>query len=330
MRPTDALREAIRARLLPGEPEAEAVRVASTVVDRGGESVLAVIFFGSRRTQARPNRWSGYDLFVLTRDDYRELYRSLAAAGATKRSPGLLALLNKILPPNQVSLRAGSDDLAPLAKCAVVSLSTLTRETSERRKDHFCAGRLFQPTSVLYARDGATSAAVLQALASAHAITLSWVRPWLPPSFDVEIYCRTLLRVSLSHEIRPEPEGRADALFEAQRPYLIDVYATLLEDLAASGDLERCGEHEYRLAREVTRGERLRTALYFRRSMLRATVRWFKYTVTFDDWLAYIVRKAERHSGRTIVLGPWERRLPIVFLWPRLIRYLRHKNGSAE
>jgi hypothetical protein len=52
--------------------------------------------------------------------------------------------------------------------------------------------------------------------------------------------------------------------------------------------------------------------------------------ITFDDWLEYILRKARRHSGQDIVLTPRERRLPLLFLWPRVIRYLRQKDKQGR
>jgi hypothetical protein len=48
--------------------------------------------------------------------------------------------------------------------------------------------------------------------------------------------------------------------------------------------------------------------------------------VTFEGWLDYILRKAERHTGQRIALTAPERRLPLVFLWPRVFRYLRQKD----
>jgi len=323
---SEDLREAIRTRVFPREDRAEVRDVARAVLESGGESVMALVFFGSRKTQASPDPWSAYDFFVLTRR-YRDFYRSLKAAGSFRRSQRVAAALNAVLPPNLVSVRAGLGETPLLAKCAVISLTTLLRETSERRRDHFCAGRLFQPTEVLYARDPETAERVLDALVDAHMLTLSWVRPWLPPAFDVETYCRTLLRVSLAHEIRPEPGGRSKALWEAQRRYLTEVYAILLKDLADACELQRRGIN-YALARPVTLGENVRIEAYFGRSLVRATERWFKYMVTFDDWLEYIVRKARRHTGQQIVLTPREKRLPIVFLWPRVIRYLREKDGK--
>ena len=59
---------------------------------------------------------------------------------------------------------------------------------------------------------------------------------------------------------------------------------------------------------------------------MRATVRWAKYVVTFDDWLEFILRKARRHTGQDIVLTAARAALPLVFLWPRVFRYLRHKD----
>jgi hypothetical protein len=211
----------------------------------------------------------------------------------------------------------------------VATVDCFQRETSTERHDHFFLGRMFQPVEVVHASDVATRGRVLGGLASARALTYTWVRPRLPRSFDVETYCRTLLRVSLAREIRPEPSGRADALWEVQKDDLRSVYATLLADLAKAGELVARGG-EYSLARPVTTGERLRVEAYFRWSMVRATARWAKYMVTFDDWLEYILRKARRHSGQDIVLTPRERRLPLVFLWPRVIRYLRHKDKQGR
>jgi hypothetical protein len=52
-------------------------------------------------------------------------------------------------------------------------------------------------------------------------------------------------------------------------------------------------------------------------------MRWFKYMLTFDDWLDYIVRKIERRSGVRIELSKSERRFPIIFLWPKALRVIR-------
>jgi hypothetical protein len=237
------------------------------------------------------------------------------------------AALNAWLPPNQVSLPVSlADGTRVLAKCAVVSETALQRGTSPYRGDHFMAGRLFQPTEVLYSAGPPAEEAVLDALVSAHALTYDWVRMWLPARFDVADYCRTLLRVSYAGEIRPEPEGRAEALWRAQEDYLRPVYSVLLEALQARGDLVSPESGVYALARPSSAFARVRSRFYFQWSLVRATARWAKYVVTFEDWLEFMLHKVRRHSGQTIELTERERRMPLIFLWPRVIDYLRHKD----
>jgi len=306
----------------------EVKAVAASVVKAGGASVAALIFFGSRKTRARTDEFSAYDFFLLT-EDYSSLYRSLRSAGALHRPPWLLAALTAVLPPNVISVRPRAGGETWRAKCAVATVDCFLRETSAARHDHFFLGRMFQPVEVVHAADETTRQRVMDALAAARGLTYAWVRPWLPPTFDVDAYCRTSLRVSLSREIRPEPSGRADALWDVQKENLRSVYGALLAELAKAGELVDKGG-EYSLARPVTGGERRRVEAYFRWSTVRATTRWAKYIVTFDEWLEYILRKARRHSGQDIVLTPRERRMPLVFLWPRVIRYLRQKDKQGR
>jgi hypothetical protein len=288
-----------------------------------------VIFFGSRKTGARPGVGSAYDFFVVT-SGYRDFYDALRAAGALRRPASIVSALNALMPPNQISIKLHDPPETTLhAKCAVVSLQAFLRETSAARRDHFFLGRLFQPVEILYALDAATGEKVLDALEGAHRLTFLWVRPWLPPRFDVEAYCRALFQVSFSAEIRPEPSDRIETLWRAQRDELTGMYAVLLDALAAQGALVSVAEGLFSLKEAVPRWERVRLTLHLGWSKVRATARWSKYMVTFDDWLDFIVRKAERHTGQPIVLTPRERRLPLIFLWPRFFRYLRGKDKAS-
>jgi hypothetical protein len=303
----------------------EALAAARAVQALGGDAVAAVLFFGSRQTQAGPDRYSAWDFFVVTRA-YAPFYRALRRAGASHRPAGLLAVLNSVLTPSQISLDLPGSEGALPAKCAVVSLPDLRREASARRRDHFILGRLFQPVIILLAA-APEREAVLDALGEACRLTVTWVRPWLPERFTADEYCRTLLRVSYGAEIRPEPVARRiEALWAAQRERMLPVYSVLLRDLAREGELVETAPGTYALARPALAGERRRLAGYFAWSRVRATTRWAKHVVTFEGWLDYILRKAERHTGQAIVLTPRERRLPLVFLWPRVFRYLRHKD----
>ncbi len=325
MQPSMRLRWAVAAACLGAELDGEAQAAVEQALRAGAGSILGMIFYGSCRTLHSRDPWSAFDFFVLVRD-YASFYRALREGRAVSRPPWLLAALNGVLPPSMVRL-AGKREGSRPSKCAVLRWDEFLSATGPRRADHFCAGRLFQPAAVVHAADGATCEALVDSLARAHAATYDWVRPWLPPRFDVAAYCRTLLRVSFAWEIRPEPAGRAEVLFAAQRAALEPVYALLLADLVDAGELTASGG-EFAVAREPGRLERLRTRAYFSRSLARSTSRWLKHVITHEGWLEHIVHKAERHGGRPIELTPRERRWPLVFLWPRVFRYLRDKNAG--
>jgi hypothetical protein len=323
--PPPALLEAVGRQAL-GAAAPAASGAARALAQAAEGEVDAVVFFGSRRTGARPEPGSAYDFLVVARDEGR-FYRALRKAGLVGRSPRLLAALGRVLPPTSISLRLPGPDGPLLAKCLVASPRAFERDTSARRRDHFTLGRLFQPTSLLYARDEAAREAALGALARAHALAYRWARPWLPARFDAEAFARTLLQVSYAGEVRPEPVARrVETLWEAQRHELRAVYGVLLRELVQAGELREEAEGSYALARPVRAPERARLALYFRWSLLRATARWGKHVLSFEDWLDFLVRKARRHSGRDIELTARERRAPLLFLWPRVWRYLRQKD----
>jgi hypothetical protein len=151
--------------------------------------------------------------------------------------------------------------------------------------------------------------------------TWGWGRPWLPARFDAAAYGLACLRTSMRFEIRPEPPGRADQLWAAQRERQLPAIEALIGELVAAGELRPVGA-EWEPTRAVGRLERARRTLYFRRSMARATARWLKHVVSFEGWLDYIVQKAGRHAGEEVRLSERERRYPLLFLWGRLFRYL--------
>jgi len=268
---------------------------------------------------------SAYDLMLVC-DRPGAFYQAMRKAGFLHRSPGLLSLVDGLLSPTQVRLTVGGG----LVKASVLSLSALRRATSSARKDQFVAGRLFQDVHVVWARGPESILQVEDAIASARRVTLDWVAPDLPDRFTSADYVRQLFRTSFRFEVRPETAGRADALYAAQAPRLVPMFESVLRTLAAEGLLQARGADAFSLPRPPTRGQALGRRLYLEWSRVRATARWPKHAVTFDGWLDYIIRKAERHSGETIVLTPLERRFPLVLLWPRLFRFLARQRGKGR
>lgn len=311
-------------------PDAELGLLVARLAAAAGPDLVALVFFGSRKSGARTDPWSAYDLFVVV-EAHRPFFEALQAAGLCRRSPALMAAVSSVLPPSQVSVCLEGQGPLPLrAKCSVLTLGQLRRETGPQRRDHFCVARLFQPTQLMQSRDARASELVLDAIENAHRATFEWARPGLAGVFDAESYTRRLLQLSMGSEIRPETGDRAAQLWDAQREYHRAVYPALLDELADRGQLRRVAGG-FELAHPATRLERLRGWAYFRWSLLRATLRWAKHVVTFEDWLDYLVHKVERHrEGPPLELSARERRHPLVFLWPRLLRFLREKRRAAR
>ena len=152
--------------------------------------------------------------------------------------------------------------------------------------------------------------------------SMEWVPLYLPETFTVRDYCIRMLEVSFAGEIRPENKARLWEVFDSQQAYLRLTYGRVIQDAASDGRLSRRGER-YRLATRPSIVKRMHWRFYFQRSKVRATSRWGKYMLTFDDWLDYIARKAERRTGVPLELTKAERRLPALLLWPKVFRVLK-------
>lgn len=288
-----------------------------------GPNTVALLHYGSHshNSDARPE--SAHD-FVVVVDDYLMAYRSLAARVGTSYRPRTAAWLNRVLPPNVISVtdRAATPPLH--AKCAVFSLRDFQRACSARARDHFLRGRLFQPAQLLWTRDAGARRTVTEAVLEVRAGAFERRRASLPLRFDVEAYCRAMIATSFAAEIRPERPERVEAILAAQRTEIVPMYAALLRWLGRAGVLDAEGE-TYRDPYPRGWWERFRLARYYRRSKLRATLRWVKYIALYDNWLDYVSEKVARRSGVVIELTERERRWPLIFLWPKAVRYLRHR-----
>jgi hypothetical protein len=292
-----------------------------------GDNLAAVILFGSRLLGTSPDPHSAADLFVVV-EEYERFYSDIGRRLPARRRAGIMAALNRFLPPNIISVR-DPGDLRAGTKCFVISCGDLEVALSDGARDHFCRGRMMQQFQIVHARTPADGARLEERLLDARRLTLEWVPLYLPRRFSVLEYCRRMLERSYAGEIRPESKSRVGEVFEAQRHYLILSYTRVLEDGVRGGRLEREDGLYHLVARPALRS-RLRWRLFFMGSKLRATLRWSKYMLTFDDWLDYIVRKVERRTGLHLELTPNERRWPIFLLWPKVFRVFRTMRASPE
>ncbi len=289
----------------------------------GGESISALIIYGSQLLKASPDLHSAWDFVVIVRD-YASFHRSLVDAGHHIRKPWLLNRLATILPPSITAFSPAPDGL-PVAKCAIVSVDDFRRALGPDSPDHFLKGRLVQQVEVAWARSPEAAMEIEEILASARERIFEWTAPWLTRPITAESLPREMLAISYGGEIRPEAADRVGEVFQSQQGWLTRSYSEVLEGGVERGELIRNGDgYDFAEAPAASEGRRIRR--YFARSKRRATARWAKHIVTFNDWLTYIQRKAERRTGLELPLSPLERRFPLLFLWPKLFRVLRARN----
>ncbi len=321
---SDVLPADLRAALAGGldvPVEADARDLSAFLARSFGPATVAVLHYGSRAQGRRPRAESAFDFFVVV-DDNRAAYEALTSRVGASYSAGLAAWLGRRLAPNVIAVKQPVGDGHRLAKCCVIALEDLARATSPRARDHFCHGRLLQVLRLTWVRDGQAREAIEAIVASVRRHTFAWTRPSLPESFDVTDYLVAALRRSLAGEIRPEAGDHARTLIESQLPDLAGPYGALLGWLASQGQVRPLGEGRYALAAAPTAAERRRVDWYFRRSKARTTARLLKHVVLYEGWLDYIVAKLERSGAGRVVLTPRERRWPLIFLWPRFIRFV--------
>jgi hypothetical protein len=238
-------------------------------------------------------------------------------------------LLNRVLTPNVIALAPEGWDGGPIAKIMVIEPEPFERALSPNAPDHFLKGRLVQKVALLHARDPHQARWVGELLERARGDVLGWVGPFLPARFTPAEAALQMLKTSYAGEVRPEAADRVLDVFEAQRPFLEAVLARSLERGVSSGTLIR-DDGAYRFARAPGAAGRWAVRGYFARSKLRATARWLKHVVTFDNWLDYIARKVERRTGMRVEITPWERRLPLLLLWPKVIAVLRARPARLD
>ncbi|MCZ6560508.1 MAG: hypothetical protein O6931_06440, partial [Gammaproteobacteria bacterium] len=167
-----------------------ATNALTMLVDKAGDNLRAVIFFGSHLVNSTPGQHSAADWFVIV-NDYRAFYR---AVSAWLGYPAILvAWLNRLLPPNVIHIPvAGEAGI----KAAVISEKDFARAMGARAKDHFCKGRLVQKVDVIHARDPEIGEWVHERLLDARMGTLDWVPLYADGKFTVESYCLAMMKTS--------------------------------------------------------------------------------------------------------------------------------------
>jgi predicted nucleotidyltransferase len=277
--------------------------LAETLVAKYGESVQAVVFYGSC-LRSGDDRGGMVDLYVIV-DSYRSTYRSRA-----------WALLNKILPPNVFYVEISAEQRVVRAKYAILSLPDLERGTSTAWFHSYLWGRFAQPAALLYARSPEAAERVHAALVQAVLTFLARVIPCLPGRFSTKELWLTGLSLSYRAELRAERPEKLAGLFQSSSEYYEQITAAALPELPFP--VVRGDRHERSYESRISSGRRLICRAGWRARSLQGKIlsllRLLKGAFTFTGGLDYILWKIERHTGVTVEVSPRLRQHPILAL----------------
>ncbi len=286
---------ALRAETRQPLPDAVA-RMSEIALDRFGDAVQAVVFYGSCRRRDDPDGL--YDLYVILRD-----YAAL---------PRAEAWLARLLPPNVYYLEYGEGAERRRAKCTAISLRAFQRGTSNLWFHSYLWGRFCQPVSIAYSHDEAAEQQVLGCLATAVETFLGRVIPLVPGQATTADLWITGLRASYGAELRNEGPDRAAELFRSHAEHFEAV--TRAANVPA---LARQADGRWRVSLGTTRQRLGRVAWAMRSAQgkLLSLARIFKAWYTFHGGLDYIVWKLARHTDREITIPDRVREKPWLYLW---------------
>jgi hypothetical protein len=297
--------EAILEAELFQEPPAAARAFEYPLRDRFGTDLAAVLFYGS--CLRKQGAGGVLDFYALV-DDYDEVYEARR-----------LELANRWLPPNVFYLETRDGDATLSAKVAVMSRAhfRLAMAGSWIRPGFWA--RFCQPAVAVRVRDGHSRRELVSAFrdAACTAVEVGLAHRDLAQPFDAERFWQDLFRGTYGCELRPESPETIASLYAAAPVRYEAVLDAALEVLAQRGaTIERSG------GEIQVRGFTPTKRLARRRAKLIGAAALLKTAFTFGDWLPYTLWKLERHTGTHLRPTSRQRRHPLLFGWPLILRVL--------
>lgn len=313
-------------RVAPADVQA----LAEAVRARHGDAVLGVLYYGSLQ---RARDHEGVHDFYVVVDGYHRAYRG--RPDRRDRPRGLartlvLSLANRTLPPNVFYFEMPHDGAVLRTKYGVISIRDFERATRPGYRHTMIWARFAQPFVLLAARDEAARRAIARCAAEAVVTLVQRIVPLLPAvrrrrSFHAgELWTRAF-RETYRAELRTETADRAVRIYEAARARYDRASIEALRELERRGRLGvRLDGPRLRVAMRPWARWRGRVAWVVRRPIGKALAiaNLLKTSTTFGDWLPYVLWKIRRHTGVAIVPTPRQRRHPLIFGWPVIVRLL--------
>ncbi|EFK10748.1 conserved hypothetical protein [delta proteobacterium NaphS2] len=261
--------------------------LVKAILGRYGETTRAILFYGSCMRSGQDTEGI-IDLYVLV-DTY------LSAHGNA-----VLALLNRLLPPNVFYMEVPHAGGVLRAKYAVLTLADFQSGTSTAWFHSYLWARFAQPVRLLYASSEKTAQQIHAALARAVVTFLSRTLPRLPPRFSArELWYKGLL-LSYRSELRAETKDRPILLVEGDLAYYDGISRSAMA--AVPFEVEEVhGTDPVGYRSNISGSKRFLNHLAWETRRVQgkclSILRLVKGLFTFKGGPAYILWKIERHSG---------------------------------
>ena len=267
-------------------PEAHAL--AETLAAENGDTVLAILFYGSC---LRNETTEGVlDFYVLV-DSYSRYHSSR-----------LGALANALLPPT-VQYRPGD---AARAKIAVVSLSSFAKRMRPDSNDTTMWARFCQPSALLYARDPEALDATVHAIADAVATGAVWAKRLGSEGSGSADLWTALFRNTYGAELRVEDgRDRGNEIYQQATEYFDKLLPLALAHADSNQQRNGWKSHPASDAQRTWSRKKFHGKVY-------NVSRLVKAAFTFDQKVEYIQWKVERHTGRPLELTDFQKRYPLI------------------
>ena len=315
MAPTEAdpLRELVAAQLESACPWPDPTRdqLIATLRDLHGNSVVAILLYGS---YLRGKRDTLLDFYVLV-ENYGAMPSRWQAA------------LAWLLSPNVYQVRIGSPGQETRAKYALMTAGRFGHAMRCDFHSYFWA-RFAQPSGLLYCRDESTRRQVTDAVADAAGTFVRRVIGRLGDEFTAQDLVSRGLQLSYAAELRSEKPGHAATLYAHDADYYEALVAALARgSLGFEPAPNSAGETgaRYRNLNGPARRTTSRVAWMMRtvQGKVLSVLRLLKAALTFAGGFDYLLWKIERHSGVHVEASLRQRKYPLVFGWPVLLRLYR-------
>jgi hypothetical protein len=293
----------------------EAHALAEEIRRRHGDSVAAILFYGSCLRRAYVE--GGVLDFYVVVDSYRAAYRNL-----------LLSVSNALLPPNVYFVDLPFEGGSLRMKYNVISRDDFSAACRPESLHPIVWARFCQPAAVLYARDEAVRSGLASDAAEAAVTMVSRMLALHPESATVEDLWQAGFGTTYTTEMRVETPETIRTVFAADPERYAAVTALAVEVLARRGLVQGRVEGQ-RLQVRMNDSARAGVIRSWNRKLPIAkgfyVIRLIKSALTFGDWLPYALWKLNRHSGVTIDLTDRQRRHPLIFGWPVILQLIRGK-----